>query len=197
MNKVMQSSKKYVVPFMVVGIVASLSSCRFHPISRHRQSTTPARNTTTNSELAAQTPTDATLFSTEETSTQNKTSLSSAAVTKKTVNVRLFTSDTQCQELIPQQVSIPAQEPVRGAVGNIIQQLDSADFSLSGYRVTVKNGVAIVDLRISPNSARQFTSLSSCEQFALFGSLRKTLLSHSQWNIKKVRFTQQGEEIVL
>lgn len=185
----MKSRKKYVVAFMV--IIASLSSCSFSPTSGHLESTTPTPNITTNSEIpAAQVPT-------EETPIKNKAFSSSSAVLKKTINVSLFTSDTQCQELIPQQVLVPAQEPVTGAVGKIIEQLDSADFSLSGYRVTVKNKVATVDLRISPNSQRQFISLSSCEQFALFGSLRKTLLSHSQWNIKNVRFTQRGEEIVL
>jgi hypothetical protein len=196
MNKVMKSSKKYVVPFMVVGIAASLSSCSFHPISHHLESTMPTANTTTNSEPAAQAATDS-ISSTEEMPTQNKAFLSSVAVTKKTVNVSLFTSDTECQELIPQQVLVPKQEPVIGAVGNIIKQFDSADFSLSGYSVTVKNRVATVDLQISPDSERQFTSLSSCEQFALFSSLRKTLLSHVEWNIKKVRFTHQGEEIVV
>lgn len=197
MNKVMKSSKKYVVPFMAVGIVASLSSCSFHPISHDLESTMPTANTTTNTQPAAQVATDSKLFSTEETLTQNKASLSSVAVTKKTVNVSLFTSDSQCQELIPQQVLVAKEEPVISAVGNIIKQFDSADFSLSGYSVTVKNQVATIDLRILPDSLRQFTSLSSCEQFALFGSLRKTLLSHFEWNIKKVRFTHQGEEIVV
>ncbi|MEI2583717.1 sporulation/spore germination protein [Scytonema sp. PRP1] len=196
MNKVMKPSKKYVVPFMVVGIVASLSSCSSHPISHHLESTMPTANTTTNSQLAAQAATDS-ISSTEEMSNQNKASLSSVAVTKKTLHVSLFTSDTQCQELIPQQVLVPKQEPVISAVGNIIKQFDSADFSLSGYSVTVKNRVATVDLQISPDSERQFTSLSSCEQFALFGSVRKTLLSHVEWNIKKVRFTHRGEEIVV
>ena len=60
----------------------------------------------------------------------------------------------QCQELIPQKVSVLALEPVTDAVGKIIQQQDTADFDLSGYRVSIKKGVAIVDLRIAPNSRR-------------------------------------------
>ncbi len=119
------------------------------------------------------------------------------AETSKTVNVTLYTSDTQCQQLIPQKVSVPAEEPMTNAVGKIIDERDTADFSLSGYRVNVRNGVATVDLRLSPQSKRQIASLSSCEQFALFGSLRKTLMSNSQWKIKDVRFTEKGEEIVL
>jgi Sporulation and spore germination len=94
-------------------------------------------------------------------------------------------------------VSVPSEEPLKGAVGKIIQERDNADFSLSGYRVTVKNGVATVDLRVSPESKRQLTSLSSCEQFALFGSLKKTLTSNPKWNVKDVRFTEKGEELAL
>ncbi|ARV59068.1 sporulation/spore germination protein [Nostocales cyanobacterium HT-58-2] len=198
MNKIMKNSKQDIVPFIILVIITTISSCSVSPTSRHLESTTVAPNSTTNNETsAAQTQTNRTSSSTENNSTQTKTSSSSGTVTKKTINVTLFTSDTQCQELIPQQVSVPAEEPVTSAVGKIIEQRNSADFSLSGYRVTVKDGVATVDLRISPNSLRQFTSLSSCEQFALFGSLRKTLLSNSQWDIKKVNFTERGKKIVL
>ncbi|MFO0142950.1 MAG: sporulation/spore germination protein, partial [Aphanizomenon sp.] len=38
---------------------------------------------------------------------------------------------------------------------------------------------------------------SSCEQFALFSSIRKTLISNAQWKIKEVRFTERGEDIML
>jgi hypothetical protein len=31
----------------------------------------------------------------------------------------------------------------------------------------------------------------------LFSSVRKTLISNSQWKIKDVRFTERGEEIAL
>ena len=83
------------------------------------------------------------------------------------------------------------------AIGKIFKEQNTADFSVSGYRVNVKNGVAIVDLRVSPESKRQVSSLSSCEQFALFSSVRKTLISNSQWKIKDVRFTERGEDITL
>jgi len=111
--------------------------------------------------------------------------------------VTIYTSDVQCQELVPEKISVPAEEPVTNTVGKIIEKRDTSDFSLSGYRVNVKNGVATVDLRISPESKRQIASLSSCEQFALFGSLRKTLTSNAAWNIKEVRFTERGQDIVL
>ncbi len=117
--------------------------------------------------------------------------------TGKTINATLYTSDTQCQKLIPTEVAIPADKPVNAAIAQIIKQQDSGDFNLSGYRVSIKDGTATIDLRVDPKSRRQIVSLSSCEQFALFGSLRKTLTSNPNWNIKRVRFTQLGEDIVL
>jgi hypothetical protein len=118
-------------------------------------------------------------------------------VAGKTTDVTLYTIDSQCDKLVPQTTSVSADEPIAGAVGKILEKRDNGDFNLSSYRVNVKNGVATVDLRVAPNSKRVLSSLSSCEQTALFGSLRKTLTSNSQWKIKDVRFTEKGEEIVL
>ena len=115
----------------------------------------------------------------------------------KTINATLYTSDSQCQKLIPTKVAIPANKPINAAVAQIIKQQDSGDLNLSGYRVSINNGTATIDLRIDPKSRRQIVSLSSCEQVALFGSLRKTLTSNPNWNITRVRFTQLGEDIVL
>jgi hypothetical protein len=119
------------------------------------------------------------------------------AISGKTINVTVYTSDAQCQELIPKKADVSATEPINEAIGKIFKEQNTADFSVSGYRVNVKNGIAIVDLRISPDSKRQVSSLSSCEQFALFSSVRKTLISNSQWKIKDVRFTERGEDIML
>lgn len=116
---------------------------------------------------------------------------------KKAANVTVYTSDLQCQELIAKKVSVSANEPAKGVVGKILAEKNTADINISSYRVNIKKGIATVDFRLSPNSQRNFTSLSSCEQFALFGSIRKTLTSNSKWNIKDVRFTEAGEEIIL
>ncbi|MCC5639693.1 sporulation/spore germination protein [Nostoc sp. CHAB 5844] len=211
-------SKRYLLPFIVVAIAASLGSCNSNPTSTSStiNSEAPAPTATTNSSstssrIDSEAPTPTATTNSSPTPSQSlsmaqlrakptKVEPSEAAPkaeTSKTVNVTLYTSDTQCQQLIPQKVSVPAEEPMTNAVGKIIDERDTADFSLSGYRVNVRNGVATVDLRLSPQSKRQIASLSSCEQFALFGSLRKTLMSNSQWKIKDVRFTEKGEEIVL
>ncbi|NDJ23350.1 sporulation/spore germination protein [Nostoc sp. B(2019)] len=209
MSKIINTSKRYLLPLIVVAIAANLSSCNSNPTVRNIDSETPAPVTTpniTSSPEPITTPNNATSPTPSVAQLRDKSpnkellrdtpASTSQAAANKTTNVTLYTSDVQCQELVPQKVSVSAEEPVTNAVGRIIEKRDTSDFSLSGYRVNVNNGIATVDLRISPESKRQITSLSSCEQFALFGSLRKTLTSNAQWNIKEVRFTQKGEEIV-
>ncbi|MFN6486848.1 MULTISPECIES: sporulation/spore germination protein [unclassified Nostoc] len=205
----MNTTKRYFLPFIFVTMVVSLSSCSSNPTTSNIESKTPFPTTTPTNSVAAQTPSQTPSqipsvaqlrekSSNQEPLKENTPSSSTPkAVTSKTTNVTLYTSDTQCQKLIPEKVSVPAEEPVKNVVSKILEKRDTSDFSLSGYRVNIKNGIATVDLRISPESKRQITSLSSCEQFALFGSLRKTLTSNAQWNIKEVRFTEQGKDIVL
>ncbi|MBE9001667.1 MULTISPECIES: GerMN domain-containing protein [unclassified Nostoc] len=205
MSKIMNTTKRYFLPLIFVTMVVSLSSCSSNPTARKIDSPTPYPTTTPTNTVSSQTssqiPSVAQLRekSPNQESPKENTPSSSIpkAVTSKTTDVTLYTSDTQCQEFIPEKVSVPAEEPVTNVVSKILEKRDTSDFSLSGYRVNIKNGVATVDLRISPESKRQIASLSSCEQFALFGSLRKTLTSNSQWNIKEVRFTERGEDIVL
>ncbi|MEH1843654.1 MAG: sporulation/spore germination protein [Nostoc sp.] len=201
----MNITKRYFLPFIFMTMVVSLSSCSSNPTARNLDSETLSPTTTPTNSALSQTfsriPSVAQLREkspNQESPKENTPSSStSEAATSKTTKVTLYTSDTQCQELIPEKVSVPAEEPVKNVVGKIIEKRDTSDLSLSGYRVNVKNGIATVDLRISPNSKRQIASLSSCEQFALFGSLRKTLTNNAQWNIKEVRFTERGEDIVL
>ncbi|TAG95746.1 MAG: hypothetical protein EAZ09_11225 [Oscillatoriales cyanobacterium] len=56
---------------------------------------------------------------------------------------------------------------------------------------------AIIDLRVSSNSKRTLTSLSTCQQLAIFGSLRQTLTANPVWNVKQVQFTSKGADILL
>lgn len=192
----MNTNKKYIIPFIVAAIAACLSSCNSNQASQNLDQTATAATTTpTQAQLPAKSSVEQP-FS-YEPFTENTAASTSQAATGKTINVTLYTSDMQCQELIPNTVSVPASEPATGIVSKIIEQQDTGDFNLSGYRVSVKNRIATVDLRVSPDSKRQLVSLSQCEQFALFGSLRKSLTSNAQLNIKQVRFTERGKKIIL
>ncbi|AKG20194.1 GerMN domain-containing protein [Calothrix sp. 336/3] len=175
----MHTTKAYI--YSLVAIALTLSSCHSTPTTVQPSPTISA---------AVKPPTE-----TPESLLPNQSS--SHSISGKKVNITLYTSDTQCQKHLPQAVAVAANAPVTNAVAQILEKEDTADFSISGYRVKLQNGVATIDFRVAPSSQRQISSLSSCEQFALFGSLRKTLTSNPQWKIKQVKFTQQGEEIIL
>ncbi|NES24877.1 MAG: sporulation/spore germination protein [Symploca sp. SIO3E6] len=118
---------------------------------------------------------------------------------KNRLTLDIYQVDAQCEKLVPNKVAVSAENSVNAAVGEVLEQVASSDLELAGYRVDVDagSGMATVDLRLSPDSQRRFLSLSTCEQLALFGSLRKTLTDNSQFNISDVRFTEQGQEIEL
>ena len=203
-------------PLITSVIVLSLSSCSSLPISSQSDSTHfPAvetlkslsgstdivasdtgQNTQPSLDILA-----STLSPSSKPKPLNTVNSKAASTTKSsnTVTLRIYQADSQCQNLVPEKETVPATNPVDAAVGRVLKQVDSGDFDLAGYRVKVnaKTRVATVDLRRMPNSRRQFVSLSQCEQFALFGSLRKTLTSNSQLKIKDVRFTEQGQAIKL
>lgn len=116
----------------------------------------------------------------------------------KTVRVNLYQPDIECKKLMPEPVAVDRDRAMDAAVSKVLQERNSADFTVAGYRINIDDdGVATVDLRLKPDSRRQFISLSLCEQFALFGSLRETLINHPDWKIKAVQFTERGELIQL
>lgn len=223
-NTRMITEKKHIFPLIVAAIVIGISSCSSAPTTQEQSNNTPSNNvppasTPVSPETAPDTsvlsptpnpekleaeksqtkpPTSQSSSSTKSSSsTPEKIAAAPSSTLKRTINATLYTSDSQCQKLVPQKVELPANTPIESAVGKIIEKHDSADFNLSGYRVNLKNGVATVDFRLAPNSQRQLSSLSSCEQFALFNSVRRTLTSNPQWKVKNVRFTEKGQEIVL
>jgi hypothetical protein len=177
----MYHRQKYILSLTLIALSTVISSCD----SRNTADKTNIE-TTPNSQISP-TPSVKPFINDDNTK----------AISGKSTNVTLYISDAQCQELIPKKAEVSAQTPINEAIGKIFKEQSTADFSVSGYRVNVKNGIATVDLRISPNSKRQLASLSSCEQFAWFSSVRKTLISNSQWQIKDVRFTERGEDITL
>jgi hypothetical protein len=112
-----------------------------------------------------------------------------------TVSATLYTADSECESFVSEEIQVPADQPVTAAVSKVLQAQSGSDFDLSGFRVSVDKGVATVDLRLVPGSPRRITSLSTCEQFALFGGLRETLTRNTQWQIKSVRFLERGVAI--
>lgn len=121
-----------------------------------------------------------------------------ASPTADTETVKIYRLDLQCQWFQSETVELPKDRSIDAAVGKVLANQQNSDFELGGYRVIRRpNGEVIVDFRLATNSKRQFTSLSSCEQLALFGSLRQTLLRNPQWGVKRIRFQNRGQAIVL
>lgn len=113
-----------------------------------------------------------------------------------TVTVTIYQVDSQCSELVPETIQVPAEEAMDRAIAQVLQKQNNVDFEVSGYRLSQQpDGTVVLDLRLPPDAERSFASLSACEQFALFGSLRETLISNSQWGVRSVRFTDRGTEI--
>lgn len=204
----MNRLKTCITPLITGLILLTLSSCASVG-TNHQNDSAGLPNPGTGTALAA-TQSDAVAATaaqssktltavTRQSSRVTRTQATSSTPTARTVALNIYQVDSQCEALVPESMAVPADSPLESAVGTVLKQTDSADFELAGYRIQVnpKSRVATVDFRLSPNSRRKFVSLSMCEQFALFGSLRKTLTNNSRLNIKNVRFTEQGQEIVL
>jgi hypothetical protein len=218
----MNCLKNYFIPLISAVLVLNLSSCSSSPIAKRDSTNLPTTETTntplTNQLESTPTPVES---QTPIVSQPDSTPASSAPVPRQkpvtsqplttgtkattttqaqnTISLNIYQADSQCQTLVPEKVTVPAGSPVDAAVGKVLEKASSGDFDLAGYRVNVnsKSGLATVDLRLAPNAQRQFLSLSTCEQFALFGSLRKTLVDNAQLKIKDVRFTEQGQDLEL
>ena len=84
------------------------------------------------------------------------------------------------------------------AVNEVLNQQIFSSLGLVGYRLKIDRdlGIATVDLRASGNSRQKLQNLSSCQMLGLFGGVRQTLISYAPWQIKTVRFTELGEDIL-
>ena len=78
------------------------------------------------------------------------------------------------------------------------ETLPKLSLGLVGYRLRIDRDlrIATVDLQASGNSRHKLQNLSSCQMLGLFGGVRQTLTSYAPWQIKTVRFTELGEDIL-
>ena len=113
------------------------------------------------------------------------------------VTVSVYSIDDQCNDFVEESIQVPGDQAISEAVGKAMSSVDYNAFKLAGYQVDVNGRTATVDMQLAPGSERQFVSLSSCEQRALFGSVEETLLNNDDWGVEAVKFTQGGKEILL
>ena len=124
--------------------------------------------------------------------------LASTKVPETTATVTVYEVDNLCQSLKPATVTGPGNQLMSSAVNEVLKQEIFASLGLVGYRLKIDRdlGIATVDLRASGNSRQKLQNLSSCQMLGLFGGVRQTLTSYAPWQIKTVRFTELGQDIV-
>ena len=136
---------------------------------------------------------------TEDSPESSSTPANPTTASPGTVPVIIYRVNHTCTDFIAEPARVNADQAMQATVRQILSDQAQAQFGLAGFRVTLDDDsqIATIDLRLSPDSSRQFVSLSTCEQMALFGSLRETLLQNSQWQVDAVEFTERGQEITL
>ncbi|MEG3901503.1 hypothetical protein QUB19_03885 [Microcoleus sp. B4-C5] len=124
--------------------------------------------------------------------------LGSADLSENTATVTVYKVDNLCQTLNPETVTGPENQLMSSAVNEVLKQQIFDSLGLAGYRLKIDRdlGIATVDLRASGNSRQKLQNLSSCQMLGLFGGVRQTLTSYAPWQIKTVRFTELGENIL-
>lgn len=125
--------------------------------------------------------------------------LASSAASESTVTATVYKVDNNCQSLNPETVTGPDNQLMSSAVNELLKQQVFSSLGLVGYRLRIDRslGLATVDLRTSGNFRQKLQNLSSCQMLGLFGGLRQTLTSYTPWQIKSVRFTELGEDILI
>lgn len=115
------------------------------------------------------------------------------------IAIALYTPNDQCSAFITEEVLVPRQTDLPATIELILSTQEIPLFELTGYRLNLEpeTNTAIIDLRVSRTSPRLLQSLSFCEQQALLGSLKETLVNHPNWGIEQVEFTNRGHRLVM
>ncbi|WP_413166604.1 hypothetical protein ACL6C3_07835 [Capilliphycus salinus ALCB114379] len=124
--------------------------------------------------------------------------LKEATAPTNTIPINIYRVDSECSNLVAEPVTVPLDGAVEAAVAKTLEMQSGFELPLN-YRVTVDPDyqIAVIDLRVPPSSRRSLYSLSACEQFTLFQTLRETLTGNPDLKIQDVYFTNLGEDLVL
>lgn len=119
-----------------------------------------------------------------------------SSLTRTYIPTTIYLPDPQTYRLEPQIVPVDSDAPVAGIVGQIISSYEGQEVGIEGYDVAVDqaNQVARVNFDVdSERNGREFYSLSSANQVALFESIRETLLTNPEYQIDEIIFSANGE----
>jgi hypothetical protein len=119
----------------------------------------------------------------------------------KTNPTQIFYANSQCDRLTTAIEQIPSsgsqQETATRTLRSLLARQKIYGVKVNDYRVILENGVATVDITLDPSSRRQMSSLSSCEQFALFRAIETTLMQNQFLTVTEVKFTEAGRNLYL
>jgi hypothetical protein len=110
----------------------------------------------------------------------------------------VYMHDPLTHQLVPHSVLVTAEQPVEGAVGQILQSYEGQDVGITEYEVEVDpvEHEAAIHFSIShPRGSDAMQSLSSANQYALLEAIRETLLTQPSFEVEEVIFLANGEAI--
>lgn len=116
-------------------------------------------------------------------------------ISTTTVPVEVYHMDSNCNQLVKKTEQLPKEKTIDRAIGSVLNRANTADFTITDYRVTSQGDVATILLRLPSGGPRSFKSMSSCEQMSFFGAMRETVVQRKEWGIKDVTFTDGKQEI--
>ena len=119
----------------------------------------------------------------------------SVAPLATTIPVAVYHMDINCNQLVKETEQLPKEKTMDRAIGSVLNRANTADFTITDYRVMSQGEVATIVLRLPSGGARSFKSMSSCEQMSFFGAMRETVVQRKEWGIKDVTFTDGKQEI--
>ena len=119
----------------------------------------------------------------------------SATPSATTTPVAVYHMDSNCNQLVKETEQLPKEKTMDRAIGSVLNRANTADFTITDYRVTSQGEVATIVLRLPSGGVRSFKSMSSCEQMSFFGAMRETVVQRKEWGIKDVTFTDGKQEI--
>ncbi|MBD1997413.1 hypothetical protein H6G00_12385 [Leptolyngbya sp. FACHB-541] len=131
-----------------------------------------------------------------ETETPSGTPDIDSSITREYEPAVVYIPDPQTQELVPQSVLLGADEPVEGAVDQIMQAYQGQDVGITGYEVNVDQSSQEAEINFevdAPRGEEAFQSLSSANQYSLFEAIRETLLTEPTYNVDEVIFLANGD----
>lgn len=146
----------------------------------------------------AQVQTDSFGAQTSEVVPARTVSEGSSSVAEAYQSATVYLPDPQTQQLEPQNVLVAADQPVEGAIDQIIESYEGQRIGITGYEIDVDSDQheAEVNFNINhPRGAEAFQSLSSANQYALIEAIRETLLTQPGLEIDRVIFSANGDTI--